>query len=105
MKILIKNLHDVLKEHIFLKDFLEKLGWCASYRLFIRPFPFPKYRWMLIINFPNVSPNRLELYPNDIEYKELVCNCLVCLILKMELVYLSLLKTQKIGYVIKEPIF
>ena len=27
------------------------------------------------------------------------------LILKMELVYLSLLKTQKIGYMIKEPIF
>ena len=105
MKILIKNLHDVLKKYIFLKDFLEKLGWCANYRLFNRPFPFPKYRWMLIINFPNVSPNRLELYPDDIEYKELVCNCLVCLILKMELVYLSLLKIQKIGYVIKEPIF
>ena len=70
-----------VEEAYFLKkDLLEKLGWCANYKAFNRPVPFPKYCWMLIINSSNVSSNFLELYPDGIEDKELVCNCLVCTI-------------------------
>ena len=70
-----------VEEPYFLKkDLLKKLSYCANYRVFNRPVPFPKYHCVLIINFSNVSTKRLELYLDDIEDKELVCNCLVCTI-------------------------
>ena len=62
-----------VEEAYFLKKYLlKKLGWCANYRAFNWPVPFSGYRWTLIINFSNVSPNRYLLYPDDIEDKELV---------------------------------
>ena len=68
-----------VEEAYFLKkDLLKKLGWCANYRAFNRPVPFPKYRCMLIINFSSVSVNHLELHPDDNEDKELFCNFLFC---------------------------
>ena len=75
----IQKLSRCVEEAYFLrKDLLKKLGWYANYRIFYRPVPFSEYRCTLMINFSNVSPNRLGLYPDDIEDKELVCNYLVC---------------------------